>query len=83
VKNSLLAGRGGISRARSRLLLQLRLAFSTAAAVFFLSQSLNSKFLHTPVESHNIFLHACIAIFGAVWVVQSFVLIRQLYRGDT
>jgi hypothetical protein len=83
MKNPMLAGRAPRSRARSRLLLQLRLAFSTAAAVFFLSQSLNSNFLRAPVASHNLFLHACIAIFGAVWVVQSFVLIRLLYREDT
>ncbi len=80
--NSTFAGRGPIARTRNRRLLQLRLTFSTAAAVFFLFQSLNSDFLRTPVASRNIFLHVCIAIFGAAWLVQSLVLVRQLYRED-
>jgi hypothetical protein len=80
--NSMLAGRAHTPRTRNRRLLQLRLAFSTAAAVFFLFQSLNADFLRTAVQSRNVFLHVCIAIFGAAWLVQSFVLVRQLYRED-
>jgi ABC-type uncharacterized transport system permease subunit len=82
MKHSLIAGRTGIPPARNRLLLQLKLAFSTAAAVFFLFQSLNADFLRTASPSRNIFLHICIAIFGAAWLVQSFVLIRLLYRQE-
>jgi hypothetical protein len=66
----------------NRRLLQFRLAFSTAFAVFFLAESLNSKFLRPMAESRNVFVHICIAIFGAGWLVQSFVLIRQLYTQD-
>jgi hypothetical protein len=62
--------------------LQLRLAFSIVAAVFFLFQSLNADFLRSPIASRNIFLHVCIAIFGAAWLVQSLALIRQLSRED-
>jgi hypothetical protein len=83
MKHSLLAGRPGTPPARNRLLLQFKLAFSTAAAVFFLFQSLNSDFLRTASPSRNIFLHVCIAIFGVVWLVQSFVLVRLLYREDS
>ncbi len=81
--NFMLAGPTNAPRTRNRRLLQLRLAFSTAAAVFFLFQSLNPAFLRSPVESTNIFLHVCIAIFGVAWLVQSFALIRQLYREDS
>ena len=81
--NSTLAGRTPATRLRNRRLLQLRLAFSTAAAVFFLFQSLNTDFLRSSVKSTNIFLHLCIAIFGAAWLVQSLALIRQLYREDS
>jgi hypothetical protein len=80
---SAIAGRGAVPRARNRRLLQLRLTFSTAAAVFFLFQSLNANFLRTPVASQNVFLHVCIAIFGVAWLVQSLVLVRQLYREDS
>lgn len=83
MKHTLLAGRTGLPPARNRLLLQLKLAFSTAAAVFFLLQSLNLDFLRTASPSHNVFVHVCIAIFGAAWLVQSFVLVRQLYREDS
>jgi hypothetical protein len=82
VTDSTFLGKNGQRPVRSRLLLQLRLAFSTAAAVFFLFQSLNSDFLRTPVASENVFLHVCIAIFGAAWLVQVFVLVRQLYREE-
>jgi anaerobic C4-dicarboxylate transporter len=81
--NSTLAGRGPTPRTRNRRLMQLRLTFSTAAAVFFLFQSLNADFLRSPIESRNVFLHACIAIFGVAWLVQSLVLVRQLYREDS
>jgi len=81
--NSKFAGPPAPPRARNRrLLLQLKLAFSTAAAVFFLAQSLNSDFLRLAAESETVFVHVCIAIFGAAWLVQSLALIRQLYRED-
>lgn len=69
-------------RMKNRLLLQLRLTFSTAAAVFFLAESLNTNFLRRTPGSRVLFVHVCIAIFGAVWLVQSLVLIRQLHRED-
>jgi hypothetical protein len=68
-------------RMKNRWLLQLRLTLSTAAAVFFLAESLNTDFLRAASGSRTIFVHVCIAIFGAAWAVQSFVLIRQL-RGE-
>jgi hypothetical protein len=82
VTDSTLAGRGYTPRMRNRRLLQLRLTFSTAAAIFFLFQSLNAEFLRSAVHSRNIVVHVSIAIFGAAWLVQSFALIRQLYRED-
>lgn len=81
--NSTLAGRAHVPRTRNRRLLQLRLAFSMAAAIFFLFQSLNAEFLHTAVHSRNVLVHVSIAIFGVAWLVQSFVLIKQLYREDS
>lgn len=69
-------------RMKSRWLLQLRLTFSTAAAVFFLAESLNMNFLRQTPGSRVLFLHICIAIFGAVWLVQSLALIGQLRRED-
>ena len=67
----------------NRRLLQFRLVFSSAAAVFFLAQSLNAKFLEPLVESRNIFVHVCIAIFGVGWLIQSFVLVGQLRSQDS
>jgi hypothetical protein len=81
--NSKFVGRAAPSRGRNRRLLQLKLAFSTAAAVFFLAQSLNSDFLRLASESQTVFVHVCIAIFGVAWLVQSLVLIRQLHREDS
>lgn len=80
--NSTLAGRPNTPRTRNRRLLQLRLAFSLVAAVFFLFQSLNADFFRSSVASRNILVHVSIAIFGAIWLVQSLVLIRQLSRED-
>lgn len=80
--NPTLAGHTNTPRMRNRRLMQLRLAFSLIAAVFFLFQSLNADFLRTPVASRNILVHVSIAIFGAIWLVQSLVLIRQLSRED-
>lgn len=76
------AGRLTPYRTKSRWLLQLRLTFSTAAAVFFLAESLNSDFLRPADPSQTIFVHICVAIFGVAWLVQSFALIRQLYREE-
>jgi len=67
---------------RRRRLLQFRLTFSAAAGVFFLAESLNPSFLEPAVPSHSVLIHICIAIFGAAWLVQSLVLIRQL-QGDS
>jgi len=67
---------------RRRRLLQFRLTISTAAGVFFLAESLNPSFLHPAVPSHAPFVHVCIGIFGAAWLLQSLVLIRQL-QGDS
>lgn len=69
-------------RVRSRRLLQWRLTFSTAAGVFFLAESLNREFLRPAIASRTSFVHICIAIFGVVWLVQSFALIRQLQGDD-
>jgi hypothetical protein len=80
--NSKFAGPTAPPRARNRRLLQLKLAFSTAAAVFFLAQSLNPDFLRLASASETVFVHVCIAIFGVAWLVQSLVLIRQLHRED-
>jgi hypothetical protein len=80
--NSKFAGPPAPPRARNRRLLQFKLAFSTAAAVFFLAQSLNSDFLRLAAESETVFVHVCIAIFGVAWLVQSLVLIRLLHRED-
>lgn len=76
------AGRLTPYRTKSRWLLQLRLTFSTAAAVFFLAESLNSDFLRPADPSQTIFVHICVAIFGVAWLVQTFALIRQLYREE-
>lgn len=75
-------GRVTSRRTKSRWLLQLRLTFSTAAAVFFLAESLNSDFLRPADPSQTVFVHICVAIFGVAWLVQTFALIRQLYRED-
>jgi|HubBroStandDraft_6_1064221.scaffolds.fasta_scaffold3074229_1 purine-cytosine permease-like protein len=80
--SSKVAGPTAPPRARNRRLLQLKLAFSTAAAVFFLAQSLNADFLRLASESETVFAHVCIAIFGVAWLVQSLVLIRQLHREE-
>ena len=81
--NSTLVGRVANRRARGRSILQLRLTFSTAATVFFLAESMNSNFLRAADPSQTIFAHVCIAIFGAVWLVQTFVLIKQLHLEDS
>ncbi len=80
--NSTLVGRIAHRRAKNQWLLQLRLTFSTAAAVFFLAESMNANFLRPADASQTIFVHACVALFGLVWLVQTFVLIGQLYRED-
>ncbi len=80
--NSTSAGRVPSHRTKGRWLLQLRLTFSTAAAVFFLAESLNSDFLRPADPSQTIFIHICVAIFGVAWLVQTFALVRQLYRED-
>jgi hypothetical protein len=76
------AGRLTPHPTQSRWLLQVRLTVSTAAAVFFLAESLNSNFLRSRDPSQTLFIHICIAIFGAAWLVQTLVLVRQLYRED-
>ena len=63
---------------RHRRLLQFRLIFATAVGTFFLAESLNPNFLRPKDPSDIAFVHVCIAIFGAAWLLQSFVLIRQL-----
>jgi ABC-type uncharacterized transport system permease subunit len=68
---------------KNRRLLQFRLTFSTAAAVFFLEQSLNAEFLRPTVQSQTLFVHISLAIFGVALLVQSFVLIKQLQAFDS
>ncbi len=80
--SSMPVGRIAPYRGKSHWLLQLRLTFSTAAAVFFLAESMNADFLRPADPSQMIFVHACIAIFGVAWLVQTFVLTKQLYRED-
>jgi hypothetical protein len=82
VTNPTPAGRIFSRHTKSRCLLQLRLTISTAAAVFFLAESLNSNFLRPIDPSQTIFAHICVAIFGVAGLVQAFALIRQLYRED-
>lgn len=80
--SSMHVGRIAHHRGKSCWLLQLRLTFSTAAAVFFLAESMNADFLRPADASQMVFLHVCIAIFGIAWLVQTFVLTRQLYREE-
>jgi hypothetical protein len=77
-----LGERSPLRRRTRRLLLQLRLTFSTAAAVFFLAESLNTSFPRPTAQSHTLFVHISIAIFGTAWLVQSLVLIGRLRREE-
>lgn len=65
-------------RMKSVGLTKIRAFLSVAGGGFFLVQSLNPQFLRTNLESTDIFVHVFLALFGAAFFAQAYVLGKQI-----
>jgi hypothetical protein len=62
---------------------KIRIIVSMVAGFFLLVESLNPDFLRSTIESRTIFGHVFIAVFGAAFLVQAYVLWRHLIAPDS
>jgi hypothetical protein len=63
---------------KSRFHLRFRAIAAALAGVVLLLESVNSEFLRAHIEAWPTLVNLFIALFGAAFLIQSYVLVKQL-----
>jgi hypothetical protein len=63
---------------QSRFQLRFRAVVAALAGVVLLLESVNSEFLRAHIEAWPTLINLFIAFFGAAFLIQSYILVKQL-----